>query len=652
MRNFGRALMLAKPYWRTLVVAAICSFSVAALWGANIGAFYPILEVTIRGKSMHQWIDEERDKAAANVQQTQADIAAQESVIAGTDAATNRRGLEKARLELVDLESQLMEDQAKLLGYQKMEPWIKRWVPSDPFSTIAIIVVALMISTLVKHLFLIGGDVLIGRVSLDISRSIRMQVFTKALEMDRAAYAIYGTSGFTSRITHTTDMLSRGLMNALGAALREPLKVVACLLGAAIICWRLLLLSVVIAPVVGWLLYQVTRRLREVSRQELRKAEGYHAVMLESLGNINTVQSYRKEHIEQDRFGDATLSMRNYGLKFIFYTSLTKPIIEFLGLGMLGTTIVGGAYLVLNQQTSLMGIPVCDEPLSVSALLVFFGMLIGVSDPLRKLSAVYSSIYAGCMAADSLYPMLDHVNTIRDPDEAKAVPTPFRTLQLRDVDFGYVPQQLVLRSMSLDIPFGSTVAVVGANGSGKSTLIHLLSRFYDPVQGSLSFDDVDFRDMKVDDIRKRIALVNQHTELFNNTISYNIRYGRMDASDSEVEWAAKQAHAHEFISTALSDGYETIVGQNGNKLSGGQRQRIALARALLCDPEVLILDEATSQIDMQSEQLIRESLSQLRGERTMIIITHREKLLELADVVYEVVDGQLVERPLLVAKAA
>ena len=153
-------------------------------------------------------------------------------------------------------------------------------------------------------------------------------------------------------------------------------------------------------------------------------------------------------------------------------------------------------------------------------------------------------------------------------------------------------------------------------------------------------------------MRSRTALVNQHTELFNNTVAYNIRYGNPTATDAEVENASRKAHAHEFISTVLPDGYETVVGQNGNRLSGGQRQRIALARALLCNPEILILDEATSQIDMKSEQLIRESLSEHRGERTMIIITHREKLLELADEVYEVAEGRLVPRPHLSRNAA
>lgn len=642
MQNFRRALKKAIPFWPSLAMAAFCSFAVAALWGANIGAFYPILEVTIKGQSMHQWIDEELDKARNRVEETEQAIQSQERAIANIEPG-NVAEVTKANLSLADQEAQLVEAKAAFLGYQKSEPWIKRFVPSDPFSTIAILVVVLMLSTVVKHVFLITNEVLVGRVALDISRGIRRQVFETGLGMDRAAYAKYGTSGFTARITHTTDMLSRGLMNTLGAALREPLKVVACLLGAAIICWRLLLLSVIVAPVVGWMLYFVTRRLREVSKSELQKAEGYHAVMLESLGNINTVQSYQMESIEEGRFADATLSMRNFGLKFIFYTSLTKPIIEFLGLGMLGTTIIGGAYIVLNQQTTLLGIPICDQPLSVSALLVFFGMLVGVSDPLRKLSAVYSSIYAGCMAADALYPMLDHPKEIKDAADPKDAPTPHRTLQIGNVSFGYDSEQRIIKGITLDVQFGSTVAIVGQNGCGKSTMINLLSRFFDPQEGGISLDGIDYREMRVADVRKRVALVNQQTELFNNTVAYNIRYGNMEATDEQVICAAQQAHAHEFIESVLDEGYDTIVGQNGSRLSGGQRQRIALARALLRNPEILILDEATSQIDMKSEQLIRESLAEHRGERTMIIITHREKLLELADRVFQLDQGVLTE---------
>jgi ATP-binding cassette subfamily B protein/subfamily B ATP-binding cassette protein MsbA len=227
---------------------------------------------------------------------------------------------------------------------------------------------------------------------------------------------------------------------------------------------------------------------------------------------------------------------------------------------------------------------------------------------------------------------LDQSSEIRDPENPAKVESPHRSLRFDDIGFRYEGGKSVIENVSLDIPFGSTIAVVGSNGSGKSTLI----------------DGVDIRDMRVDDIRGRIAMVNQQTELFKDSVAYNIRYGKPDATDEEVEEVARRAHAHDFITTALPQGYETNVGRNGGQLSGGQRQRIALARALLCKPEILILDEATSQIDMQSEQAIRESLAEMRGECTTIIITHREKLLELADRVFEVVDGRLVERPALV----
>lgn len=651
MKNFLRALRMASKYWLSVTLAAVCSFAVAALWGANIGAFYPILEVTIRGKSMQQWVDEEIAKHASAMQAVEDQITESRQQIEAP--ATDSQQQAELTSGIQGLQIELAGHQAQHQSYAELKPWIDRFVPASPFHTIALIVVGLLASTMVKHVFLISNEVLVGRVALDISRTLRDRIFGQALGMDRASFASRGNASFVTLIVHTTDMLSTGLINALGAALREPLKIVACLVGASMICWRLLLLSVVVAPVVGVMLYFVTRSIKNVSRRTLDRATGFHEVMLEALANIQTVQAYRSEASEQRRFETATMQMRTFCLQFIFLSSLSKPIIEFLGIGMLGTTIIGGAYLVLNQETSMLGIPICDEPLSVSALLVFFGMLVGISDPLRKMSAVYSSVYAGTIAADAVFAVLDHSSQITDPVDPVELPRPHRNLQINQTSFTYNSSgQRVIDNISLDIPYGSTVAIIGSNGSGKSTLINLLCRFYDPTSGSISFDGVDYRDLRIDDVRSRFALVNQQTEMFNESVAYNIRYGNPQASDEDVERVSRAAHAHEFITTVLDEGYETRVGQNGNRLSGGQRQRIALARALLCDPEVLILDEATSQIDMQSEQLIRESLAVNRGQRTMIIITHREKLLELADVVYEVVEGRLVDRPHLRAQAA
>lgn len=602
---------------------------VAGLWGANIGAFFPILEVTIQGRSAQDWFASEVERIEEKIDNIE---------------TSRLRGLATGDEDAVKQAAyEYKVHSAKLSGYQRMQPYVERWVPTDPFHTIGWIVVALIVSTFIKHIFLISSEMLVGRVALSITADTRNNLFSKALSLDRASFTRFGHTNFVTSIIHTADMLSAGLMAALGAALREPLKIVACVVGACMICWRLFVLSCVIAPIVGLALYLLTKSIKAISERVLKQATGFHAVLLEGLNNIQTVQSFQRETSEQGKFEDATGLMKRFGLKFIFFSSLSKPIIEFLGIGMLGTTIVAGSYLVLKGETSIFGIPISDDQLSTSALFVFFGMLIGMSDPLRKLSSVYGSIYMGGVAADVLYPLLDQESEIVDTETPVEVSRPHRALRLSEIGFHYNENQPVLEGVSLDIPFGSTVAVIGANGSGKSTLINLLCRFYDPVHGGLSLDDNDYREMSVEDVRSRFALVNQSTELFDESVAYNIRYGRPDATDEEILKVSRAAHAHEFISTALEDGYDTQVGQNGSRLSGGQRQRIALARALLRDPEILILDEATSQIDMKSEDLICQSLAEHRGERTMIIITHREKLLELADDVYQLDRGKLMK---------
>lgn len=639
MKSFLRSLGEAKRYWFSLTVATACSFAVAALWGANIGAFYPILEVTIRGKSVEQWFDEQissMESRLAECQNSQATVKIQ----LGRAAVAADQARLKSQLQELLAEQKYVSSQHD--RYLQVQPWVEKWIPKDPFQTIVLIVVILLGSTLVKHAFMVANDYLVGRAAVDITREIRNRLFSKAIHLDRATFSKHGASSFQGQIAHTTDLLSSGLAATFGAAIREPLKLLACLIGAAIICPRLLLLSLVVAPILGGMLIWITRRIRSNTRRMLSRVMSFHGVMVESLGNIQTVQAYQMEAHEDQRFAEATWTTRRYRLRCILLASATKPVIEFLGVGMLGTTILAGAYLVLNRQTQLLGIPICSEPLSVSALLIFFGMLIGASDPLRRLSAVYWQIYSGIVAADTIYGVLDQPATLADAPQPVSLPGPHRLLALRGVHFGYTPEHCLLQGVDLEIPFGSTIAIVGHNGSGKSTLIHLLCRFYDPQAGGVFLDDVDYRQMSMFDIRSRVALVNQHTELFNETVAYNIRYGTLKASDADVERVAQESQAAEFIQRDLDDGYQTVVGTNGHRLSGGQRQRIALARALLRNPEILILDEATSQIDMQSEQLIRQSLAEHRGKRTMIIITHREKLLELADVIYEVKDGMLV----------
>lgn len=644
MKNFRRALLDALKYWKSLALATLCSIAIAFLWSFNIAAFYPILQVVLDDKSVQQWVDEQIDK-------NDDDALAIASEIAALQAHVNLETTPELQKKLHQRQQAFETAQGNSKWYRKYSPWVGI-LPQDPFQTVAWIVVILMLTTLIKHVFMLFNELLVARIAIDISRELRSRVFSKALHSDRATFSGIGTSGFSSYIMQTADGLSVGLTSTLGGAVREPLKILGCLIGAAVINFRLLLLSVIVAPAVGFVLYWITQRLKAVSRKTLSESMSFYEVMLESLNNLQTVQAYTMEQVERARFDKSISAMRSVGLKFVFFTALSKPVIEFLGLGMLCTTIVCGAYLVLKQKTTLMGIPIAAEPLSVQGLLTFFAMLIGMTDPLRKISAVYSSIYAGSVAADAIYGILDHQSSIIDPAHPKSVAKPHRHLNFQHVSFGYHVEHRVISDVDLHIPFGSTIAIVGANGSGKSTLINLLCRFYDPLEGTIALDEVDIRDLAIRDMRSRIALVTQQTELFNDSVRYNIRYGSLDASDESVELAAREAYAYDFIVNALPQGFETKVGQNGHRLSGGQRQRIALARAILRDPEILILDECTSQIDMRSEELIRDSLAAHRGKRTMIIITHREALLDLADIIYEARDGKFIPTQIEQLKAA
>ena len=395
----------------------------------------------------------------------------------------------------------------------------------------------------------------------------------------------------------------------------------------------------------------LNRRIRSVSRKILGRSLGFHHVLLEAFNNVLTVQAYTMEDFERDRFRTCTKDMLKIGMTHTFYHALANPITEILGIGMVATSIAVGAWLVINQQTEIFGITMTERPMTVPGIMVFFGMLIGASDPVRKLSGVFTGVNVGIVGAQALYPLLDAPSTLVEPAHPVALQSPHREIRLDHVSFSYDGIDTVLDDVSVAIKFGERVAIVGPNGGGKSTLINLICRFYDPSKGRVLIDDVPLTDVALGDLRGRIALVTQQTELFNESILYNIRYGRWEATEEEIVEAAKKAYAHEFISD-FPGGYRTMVGPNGFRLSGGQRQRIALARAFLRNAEILVLDEATSQIDVESERLIHDALAAYVENRTVIMITHRVSTLELADSILQVEHGKIVKRPAKQLQAA
>ena len=629
MKPFWNAIRDSLHHAPALVLATLCSVGIAFLWGSNIGALYPVVEMTLNGESIQSWLEK-------GAQASDAEAKALESQIAQPNPALSQKDR-----DLIERKAkQALSTRDYKLG---LVAWADRFLPRNPFQTICWIMGLLMVSTLIKHALMLTNDLLIGHVSTSIVRDLRMRVFDSALAMDRKTYQAYGTSSLLAAITAAADGLTAGLIHLFGAAIREPLRIASCLIMASLINWRLLLLSLVLAPALVAIVVFFNRKIRRAAASILGRNAGFHEVLLEALGNIFTVQAFTMEPHERDRFRICTNEMKRVQLKMVFWTGIGKPFTEMIGVAMVAITVCAGAYLVVNKQTHLFFLKVCDSPMSVTDLLIFFGLLIGASDPLRKLSGVSVMIYQGMVSSELLYGILNAKPILPVPAEPKTLLGRHHQLSLKNVSFHYHPNQPVLSNVSLEIPFGKTVALLGSNGSGKSTLIQLLCRYYDPVAGSIQLDDVDLRDLALSDIRQRMTLVSQNTELFNRSVFENIKYGSPDATKDEVELAARLAHAHEFITNSLSEGYETIVGQAGQKLSGGQRQRIALARAILRKPEILILDESTSQIDMASELQIRETLQAMKGQMTILIITHREALIALADEVYSMQSGVLVE---------
>ena len=641
MKNFRRAIRESFHHWPAIFMATLCSMGVATLWSANIGALFPVIEMTLRGDSMQSWLTSNVAKAESEKAKLSSEVDATNAQIASgilIDPAISVAKLELQRKQAKDA----LERQISTVDWNR---WLlglaNAYLPRDPFQTICWIMGVLIMSTLVKHLMMLANDLLIGHVSTNIVRSLRLRIFEKSLALDRKTYQNYGTSGLLASITYSAEALSVGLMNFFGAAIREPLRIVSCLIGASFISWRLLVFSLILAPLLIVVVTYFNRRIRSIATSILGRNAGFHEVILEALTNIATVQAYTMEQHEHQRFDHCTHDMRRASMKMILYTGLSKPFTELIGVGMIAITVCAGAYLIVNHATHIFFIKICNEPMTLSSLLVFFGLLIGASDPLRKLSGVFTSIYTGAIAADSLYQLLDNQAVLPETANPVAIPKPHQTLELNDVSFHYDSTNPVLKKINLSIPFGKTIAIIGANGSGKSTLIQLLGRYYDPVEGQVLLDGIDYRQAAVVDIRQRIALVSQTTELFNRTVLENIRYGSPESTVEEAIEAAKLAHAHDFIESALASGYETKVGQSGQRLSGGQRQRVALARAILRKPEILILDESTSQVDMASELQIRQTLFEMKGRFTIIIITHREALIALADETFEMQSGSL-----------
>ncbi|MBX9791074.1 MAG: ABC transporter ATP-binding protein/permease [Pirellulales bacterium] len=623
MDNFARALRLAIRRRWLLAASMVCALMVGVLWGGNIGTVYPIVDVVLKGQSLHNWIDGK--------------IATSQQAVAHEQAALAAPG---ANRQLVA--PRLAREQLKLARYETAAPYVKHYTPADPFSTLVVILAVALAGLLVKNVFFVAQSVLVDRITQTAIHDLRKAFFRRTLRMDLATFTREGTSDLMARFTADLESLAAGMSQLFGKAVREPLKMVVCLAGAAFICWRLLLFSLIIAPVAAILIRRLSKHLKRANRRAMEEMSQIYGILDESLQGIKVVKAFTMERHERRRFHLASKSFYARSMRIAWYDALTHPLTESMGMLTIFLAMLAGAYLVIGQRTHLLGIRMTNQPLDLVSMMMFYAMLAGTSDPARKLSDIFNRLQRASAAADRVYALLDREPEVRDPAHPRRIGRHHREIAFENVSFSYGGDHLALDRIDLRIPFGQTVAIVGPNGCGKTTLANLIPRFFDPTAGIVRLDGHDLREVRQQDLRCQLGLVTQETLLFDDTVANNIQYGSPHASRAQIIEAARQAHAHRFIEEQLANGYDTVVGPKGGRLSGGQRQRIALARAILRDPAILILDEATSQIDTESERLIQRVLEQFVRNRTTIIITHRPATLALAQRVLVMDRGRIV----------
>jgi ATP-binding cassette, subfamily B, bacterial MsbA len=637
--NFYKVIRMAMRYRLTFISSIVCALIVAAFWGGNIGAVYPIVTVVLQSETPQHWIDQQLTISQKTIAEKTAEIDKLQKALPGA-APDNQRDLNR---RIRDAENRLKVEEKASYYYALAKPYIDDYLPESPFKFMALIIALFFAGTLFKDFFLIGNSILVARMAQLATFDLRKLFYRRTLRMDLAAFNDDGTSDLLSRFTNDLNQVAAGLETLFGKLVREPMKMIACLIGAAWISWRLLLLSMVIMPVAGYAVRWLAKSLKRSNRKAMEQMAGIYTTLEETFRNVKIVKAFTNERQERRRFHENSKNYLKKAIKIAGYDSLVHPITEVLGMVAFCFVMLAGAWLVLSGDTHLLGIRICNRPIDTPSMLLFYSFLAGIADPLRKLSDVFSRLQAAEAACDRIFDRLDREPTIRDPERPVPVGRHQRDLEFSNVSFAYKPGKTVLQDVSLRIGFGETIAIVGPNGSGKSTLANLIPRFADPISGEIRLDGIRLTDMRIRDLRGQIGLVTQETTLFDDTIYNNIRYGATDATREQVIEAAKQAHAHRFIENELPQGYDTMAGTLGNKLSGGQRQRIALARAILRDPSILILDEATSQVDLESEQAIQKVLEKFVNDRTAIIITHRLAILALADRIVVMQDGRIVD---------
>ncbi len=474
-----------------------------------------------------------------------------------------------------------------------------------------------------------GQYYLMSFIGQSVIRDLRDEMFKKLSNMSVGFFVRHSTGELVSRMNNDVMMVQGAMTNAITGIVRDVLTVISLIFVVFYRDYKLALIAMIIFPMAIYPLLNFGRRLKKYSRRMLVSLEDITERLNETITGIRIVKAFAMEDYERERFSKVNETLFNAFMKRFKVRALSNPVMETLGgFGVCAIVFYGG-YQVINGNSTQ------------GTFFSFMAALIMLYEPIKRINEVNITIQEGISAGERIFALLDSPEEVKDRSGASDLGRARGELVYENVGFGY-DNNVVIRDVSLRVAPGEAIAIVGESGAGKSTLLDLAPRFYDVTSGRVLIDGIDVRDVSQKSLRENIGVVTQQTILFDDTIRNNIAYGRPDLSLDKVIEAAVAAHAHEFI-LAAPNGYDTLIGENGIKLSGGERQRIAIARALLKDPPILILDEATSNLDSDSEVAVQGAIESLMKGRSTMVVAHRLSTIRNVNRIYVLVNGEIVE---------
>src|SRR6267143_3303165 len=589
MKDFRRLLRYVRPYLGRLIAAAVCSVLVSLVYLGLLGLIQPILELLFPG-------------------------------------AATLPGAAAGKLRPFD-------HLKNLLGAGGTAPAgspFARWLGEGTTGTIVLIAILIVLLFVLKGIFTYLASYLTRWAGLQAVRDLRADLYARIQRQSLAFFSDHPTGSLISRVVNDVGRLQR----LVSGDLAEVFRLGAIVIGQA--AWlfylnpRLASFCLILLPLLVYPVARFGARLKTTSHRSQEKMGEAVDVMKEGITGTRIVQGFGMEDFEIGRFKRALDRIQNAEKRAARLISLTGPVLELVG------AVAVAILLAYALQRIHAG------KLSADDVITFIAALFMIYGSIKNLVKINNEVQQAMAAAQRVFQLMDQPNRIREKPEALNLPAFRDRIEFRGVHFAY-GQAPVLRGIDLIVPAGTVIALVGSSGAGKSTLVNLLPRFYDVTGGALLIDGRDIRDVSVASLRRQIGIVTQEVILFDDSVRNNIAYGRADVPMDRVKAAARAAHAEQFIE-ALPRGYDTTLGEAGHRLSLGQRQRISIARAILKDSPVLILDEATSQLDMESEAEVQGALQNLIAGRTVFVIAHRISTVRRADTILVLEDGMIVER--------